>query len=182
MGLYIGLGVVVLLLLWAVATYNGLVQARNRVKNGWSQVEVVLKNRFDLIPNLVETVKGYAAHEKETLNQVMEARTRFGSAQSVEEKVAASGEVSQVLGRLLMVSEAYPDLKANQNFLYLKEQLSSIEEKIRFARQFYNDTVESYNTAIQRIPANMIAGMGGFKAEPFFQIEEAEKVVPTVKF
>lgn len=182
MGLYIGLGVVVLLLLWAVATYNGLVQARNRVKNGWSQVEVVLKNRFDLIPNLVETVKGYAAHEKETLNQVMAARTRFGSAQSVEEKVAASGEVSQVLGRLLMVSEAYPDLKANQNFLYLKEKLSNIEEKIRFARQFYNDTVESYNTAIQRIPANLIAGMGGFRAEPFFQIDEAEKAVPQIKF
>lgn len=179
---YLLLGLIVVLLFWLAATYNRLIQYRNRVQNGWSQIEVVLKNRFDLIPNLVETVKGYAAHERETLNQVVAARTRFASAQTVDEKAAINGEMSQMLSRLMVVAESYPDLKANENFLYLKQQLSAMEEKIRFARQFYNDVVETYNTSIMRVPTNLVAGLFGFKPESFFHIEEAERAAPTVKF
>ena len=170
------------MLLWVAITYNRFIILRNRVRNNWSQVDVVLKNRFDLIPNLVETVSGYSAHEKETLRQVVELRTRYASANSMDEKVAASGEMSGLLSRLMVVAESYPDLKANENFLYLKQQLAEIEDKIRYARQFYNDTVEAFNTAIAVFPSNLIAGLFGFREEGFFQIDEAEKINPQVKF
>ncbi|MBB6672917.1 LemA family protein [Cohnella nanjingensis] len=179
---YIVLGIVVILLLWLILTYNRLILLKNRVRNNWSQVDVVLKNRFDLIPNLIETVKGYAAHEKEAFTRVSELRTQYAAAGSVEDKAAVSGEISGLMSRLLMVAESYPELKANENFLYLKQQLSAIEDKIRFARQFYNDTVEAYNTAIMSFPANLLAGLFNFKQERFFQIDEAEKSGPQVKF
>jgi len=182
MGIYIGITIVVLLLLWLVSVYNRLVKLKNRVRNNWSQVDVVLKNRFDLIPNLVETVAGYAAHEKETLSQITEMRTKYASAGSVQEKAEANGEMAGLLGRLMVVAESYPELKANENFLYLKQQLTAIEEKIRFARQFYNDTVEALNTAIMSFPANLVAGMFGFREETFFHIDEEEKSAPRVKF
>ncbi|MFC5407074.1 LemA family protein [Cohnella soli] len=182
MGGYIALGIIVLLLLWLILAYNRLVLLRNRVRNSWSQVDVVLKNRFDLIPNLIETVKGYAAHEKETFTRVTELRTQYASTGSVQDKAAVSGEISGLMSRLMMVAESYPELKANENFLYLKQQLSSIEDKIRFARQFYNDSVEAYNTAAMSFPTNLLAGMFSFRQERFFQIDEAEKIVPTVKF
>jgi LemA protein len=178
----IGIAVVAILLLWIVLTYNRLILLRNRVRNNWSQVDVVIKNRFDLIPNLVETVSGYASHERGTLNQMTELRTKYASAESVHEKAAASGEMSGLLNRLMVVAENYPDLKASENFLYLKQQLSEIEDKIRFARQFYNDTVEAFNTAVMSFPANLIAGMFGFREESFFKIDETEKALPRIKF
>jgi len=182
MGVYIAIGIVVLLCLWIILIYNRLILLKNRVRNNWSQVDVVLKNRFDLIPNLVETIKGYAAHEKETLTRVTELRTKYASAQSIQDKAEMSGEISGLMSRLFMVAESYPELKANENFLYLKQQLTVIEDKIRFARQFYNDTVEMYNTAVMSFPANMLAGLFNFKQEQFFHIDEAEKSGPQVKF
>jgi len=163
-------------------TYNRLVMLKNRVRNNWSQVDVVLKNRFDLIPNLVESVAGYAAHEKDTLSRITEMRTKYASAGSIQEKAEANGEMVGLLGRLMMVAESYPDLKANENFLFLKQQLTAVEDKIRFARQFYNDTVEAFNTAIMSFPSNLVAGMFGFREETFFHIDETEKSVPEVKF
>ena len=182
MGMYIGIAVVAIILLWVVFTYNRLVTLRNRVRNNWSQVDVVIKNRFDLIPNLVETVSGYSAYERDTLGRVTEMRTRYASAESVTEKAAASNELSGLLQRLMMVAENYPDLNASENFMYLKEQLTEIEDKIRFARQFYNDAVEAFNTAVMSFPANLIAGMFGFREHSFFQIDAAETAVPQVKF
>ncbi|MFB9274480.1 LemA family protein [Cohnella cellulosilytica] len=179
---YIWIAVGVIVLLWIVITYNRFIILRNRVRNNWSQVDVVLKNRFDLIPNLVETVSGYSAHEKETLSRITEMRTRYASAQSVNEKAEASGEMSALVNRLMVVAESYPDLKASENFLYLKQQLAEIEDKIRYARQFYNDTVEAFNTAIAVFPSNLIAGLFGFREQAFFHIDEAEKSNPQVRF
>jgi LemA protein len=155
---------------------------RNRVRNSWSQVDVVMKNRFDLIPNLLETVKGYADYEKTTLNQLTELRTKYTTAESVVEKADAGAQTSGLLRQLMVSLENYPDLKASENFLYLKEQLSEVEDKIRFARQFYNDAVERYNTTVMSFPANLLAGMFGFREESFFNIDEAEKAIPQVKF
>lgn len=182
MEFYIVIAVAVILLLWIIFTYNRLILLRNRVRNNWSQVDVVIKNRFDLIPNLIETVSGYAAYERETLNQMTELRTKYASAGSVHDKAAASGEMAELLHRLMMVAENYPDLKASNNFLYLKEQLSEIEDNIRYARQFYNDTVEAFNTAVTSFPANLIARTFGFREEAFFKIDETEKAVPQVQF
>ncbi|MFC5702658.1 LemA family protein [Cohnella faecalis] len=182
MGIYIGAAVAAILLLWIVFTYNRLIMLRNRVRNNWSQVEIVLKNRFDLIPNLVDTVSGYTTYERETLTRMTEMRTKYSSAQSINEKAQANGEVSGLLNRLMVVAENYPDLKASENFLYLKEQLTEIEDKIRFARQFYNDTVEAFNTAIMSFPSNLLAGMFGFREQTFFHIDEAEKAIPRIKF
>ena len=179
---YIILGIVVLLLIIAVVIYNSLVGKRNKVRNSWSQIDVQLKRRFDLIPNLVETVKGYASHEKQTLDAVISARTKFLSAKTPEDMMKANGELSQVLGRLFAVSEAYPDLKANANFLHLQEELTKTEDKIGYARQFYNDVVLEYNNAVQMFPTVIIASMFSFKEEPFFKVEEAEKNAPKVSF
>src|SRR5438093_6005307 len=170
---------IVAVAVWLVGIYNALVRLRNQVKNAWSQIDVQLKRRHDLIPNLVETVKGYAGHEKTTLENVIKARTQAVQAQGVQDQARAESELSGALGRLMVVMEQYPDLKANQNFLALQEELSSTENRIGFSRQHYNDSVMEYNTRIQSFPANIVASSGGFKEEPFFEIEDkAERAVP----
>jgi len=177
------LAIVVILVIAVVVIYNGLVRVRQQVKNSWSQIDVQLKRRHDLIPNLVETVKGYAAHERQTLENVIKARGAAVQAQGVEQKSQAESLLSGALGRLMVVVEQYPDLKANQNFLALQEELTSTENRISFARQYYNDTVMQYNTKIQTVPTNIVAGLTGFKAEPVFELEDqAEREVPEVKF
>jgi len=180
----LGFGVLVLAVaVWFIVTYNGLVGLRNAVKNAWSQIDVQLKRRYDLIPNLVETVKGYAAHEKETFERVIQARQAGIAAASVKDQAQAENLITGALRQLFALSEAYPDLKANQNFLALQEELSSTENKIGFARQYYNDSVQSFNTRQQVFPANLVAGMLGFKAADFFEIEEAaQREAPKVKF
>ena len=183
--LYVVLGVVVVLLLLLVGVYNGLVRARNQTKNAWAQIDVQLKRRHDLIPNLVETVKGYKNFERETLEAVTNARNLAQKAvgTGVGAQAKAEGELSGALSRLLAVVENYPDLKANKNFLALQEELTSTENKISFSRQFYNDSVLGYNNKIQMFPSNVVAGMTGFKAGEFFQVTLAEeKEVPKVSF
>jgi LemA protein len=172
LAVWILVAVVVVLVLWAVFTYNRLVTLRNRVENGWSQIDVQLRRRYDLIPNLIETVKGYAAHEREIFEHVTEARTRAMGATGVEDQANAENAVTAGLGRLIAVAEAYPDLKANQNFLALQEELIGTESKIAYARQFYNDQVALLNTLVQKFPANVIAGLGHFEPKPFFEIDE----------
>lgn len=172
------------LALYAISQYNGLVGARNEVKNAWSSIEVQLKRRHDLIPNLLETVKGYAAHERGTLDAVVKARQQAVSfAGSVEDRAKVESALTQSLRSLFAVAEAYPDLKANQNFLALQEELSGTENKIGFARQYYNDAAMRYKNRVEMFPSNVIAGMFHFQAEPFFQMEEpGEKAVPKVSF
>jgi len=172
LAVWIVVAVLVVLVLWAVFTYNRLVTLRNRAENGWSQIDVQLRRRYDLIPNLIETVKGYAAHEREVFEHVTEARTRAMGATGVEDQANAENAVTAGLGRLIAVAEAYPDLKANQNFLALQEELIGTESKIAYARQFYNDQVARLNTLIQKFPANAIAGLGHFEPKPFFEIDE----------
>lgn len=174
--------IAVLLVLWLVGLYNGLITKRNRVKNSWAQIDVQLKRRFDLIPNLIETVKGYAKHEAGTFESVTKARTMYTNAATPEEAMKANAEMTGALGRLFAVAESYPELKANTNFLQLQEELTRIEDKIGFARQFYNDTALTYNNAVQMFPSNIFANMFGFREEPYFQAEENEKTVPQVKF
>jgi len=174
---------VVVLLLWLVGVYNGLVRLRNEVRNAWAQIDVQLKRRHDLIPNLVETVKGYAGHERGTLEAVVQARTKAVGAEGVVNRAQAEGELSRALGRLLMLVEAYPDLKANQNFLALQEELTSTENKIGFARQYYNDAVMRYNTRIQTFPPNIVASLFGFGESEYFELQEAaQREAPQVKF
>ena len=158
-----------------ILLYNRLVFWRQQVKNAWSQIDVQLKRRYDLIPNLVETVKGYAKHERETLEKVIQARNMATQAHSPKEAAAAETILSGTLKSLFAVAEQYPDLKANQNFLKLQEELTSTENKISFARQFYNDTTATYNTKIQSFPANFMAGPFGFKPEEFFVVENVEE-------
>ncbi len=172
------LAFVVLFVLWAIGTYNGLVGKRNETKNAWSQIDVQLKRRYDLIPNLVETAKGYMKHEQETLSAVIKARQTcvdLQNAGNIGELVKADGMLAGTLSRLFAVAEAYPDLKANQNMLALQEELTSTENRIGFARQAYNDAVMRYNTAIEMFPASVIAGMGGFRQAEFFEVEAAEE-------
>jgi len=179
----IALGVLVLLLLVAIYTYNSLVTKRVRVRNAWSQIDVQLKRRYDLIPNLVETVKGYAAHEKETLEAVIAARNQAIGAQGVAQQAEAENMLSGALRQLFALSESYPNLKANENFARLQEELTSTENRIAFARQHYNDVTASYNTACQTFPNNLLAGMFGFKLEDFFELEEPEmREAPKVSF
>ena len=176
-------GVVVVLLLWVAGAYNGLVRLRNFVKEAWAQIDVQLKRRHDLIPNLVETVKGYAGHEKETLENVVKARSQAVSAKGVKEQAQAEQGLSGALGRLMVVVERYPDLKANQNFLGLQEELTSTENKIGFSRQHFNDRVMKFNTRVQSFPQNLIAGIFGFEEEDFFELhDEAAREAPKVKF
>jgi len=180
---WIILGIVVLAIIALIVMYNRLVAKRVQCENAWSQIDVQLKRRHDLIPNLVETVKGYASHERETLDAVIQARSQAVDASSVKEQGQAEGLLSAALGKLFALSEAYPDLKANQNFAQLQEELASTENKIGFARQHYNDTVSRYNTAVQSFPANVIAGMFNFKERDFFEIENPEqRAVPEVSF
>src|SRR5207344_2050040 len=170
--IWIIVGVVVLLLIAAVFLYNRLVSLRNRVENAWAQVDVQLKRRYDLIPNLVETVKGYATHERETLEGVTQARNMALNAQGPQQQAEAENVLSGALKSLFAVSEAYPDLKANQNFLNLQEELTGTEGRIAYARQFYNDTVQKYNTKIQTFPTVVIAGVFHFTQREYFEIEE----------
>jgi len=168
---------------WFIVTYNGLVRLRNQVKNAWSQIDVQLKRRYDLIPNLVETVKGYAAHEKETFERVIRARQRGIDASTVKDQAEAENMITGALRQLFALAEAYPELKANQNFLALQEELSSTENKIAFSRQYYNDAVQTFNTRQEMFPANLVASMLGFQPAEFFEIEEAsQREAPKVKF
>ena len=174
---------IVVVALVVISMYNSLVRLRNQVKNAWSQIDVQLKRRHDLIPNLIETVKGYMHHERDTLENITKARSQAVQAESVGDKAKAEGELTKALGKFNLVVENYPDLKANQNFLSLQEELTSTENKISFSRQNYNDQVLFYNNKIQVFPSNIIAGMFSFKAEEFFEIEEAsEREVPKVSF
>jgi len=176
-------GIVVLVGLWLAATYNGLVRLRNQVKNAWAQIDVQLKRRHDLIPNLVETAKGYMSHERGTLEAVTKARNLATQAGTPGEASRAEQELSGALGQFFLVVERYPDLKANQNFLALQEELTSTENRVGFARQFYNDQVMQYNIRIQVFPANTVAGMFHFGAMELFELEAAaEREVPEVKF
>ena len=175
--------IVAVVAIYAVQIYNSLVRLRNQVKNAWSQIDVQLKRRHDLIPNLIETVKGYMTHERETLENITKARSAAVDASSVADKSKAETELSGALGKFNLVVENYPDLKANQNFLELQEELTSTENKISFARQSYNDQVLFYNNKIEMFPSNILAGMFNFIKEEFFEIElETEREVPKVKF
>ena len=171
--------IVVLLVAAFVGMYNSLVQLRNKADNAWSQIDVQLQRRFDLIPNLVEAVKGYMTHEQDTLAKVTELRTSWANATSVNEKAELDNQLSGALKTIMAVSEAYPDLKANTNFAELQEELRSTEDKIGYSRQFYNDSVTMYNTKLQVIPTNIIAGICGFKEKELFKTtsEEAKQSV-----
>jgi LemA protein len=175
--------VVVLLVLFVIAAYNGLVRSRNQVDNAWSQIDVQLKRRIDLIPNLVETVKGYAAHEKTTLEAVVNARNAAIAAPATPAgQAAADNQVTAALRQLFALSEAYPDLKANQNFLALQEELTATEGRVSYARQFYNDSVLGYNNKLQTFPTVILAGMFNFAKREFFETDEASREVPKVQF
>jgi LemA protein len=173
---------VVVVAAFVIGIYNRLVTLRSRVDNAWSQIDVQLRRRYDLIPNLVETVKGYAAHEKETLEKVIQARNMAMGAQTVKEQGEAENMLSGTLKSLFAVAEAYPDLKANQNFMMLQEELSGTESKIAYARQFYNDSVMSYNMSTQQFPSTIVAGAFGFTQRDYFEIEETAKEPVQVKF
>lgn len=183
--LYIIIGIVVIISLIFIGIYNGLVRLRNQVKNAWAQIDVQLKRRHDLIPNLVETTKGYMTHERGTFEAITKARNLAQAAvgQGVGAQSKAETELSGALSRLLAVAENYPDLKASQNFLALQEELSSTENKISFSRQYYNDSVLRYNNQTQMFPSSIVAGMTGFTASEFFEVEApAEREVPKVSF
>ena len=170
----IALIIVAVFVIFIISTYNGLVVARQKVKNAWSQIDVQLQRRFDLIPNFIETVKGYMAHEKDTLAKVTELRTSWSNASSINEKAELNNQLSDTLKTIMAVSENYPDLKANQNFLDMQEELRNTENKISFSRQFYNDTVTMYNTKLEVFPSNIIAGWFKFTQETLFAAESEE--------
>ncbi len=181
--LLVPLGILVVLAVIVIGIYNGLVRLRNQVDTAWSQIDVQLKRRHDLIPNLVETAKGYMTHERQTFEAITEARSRAMGAKSVSEASKAEGMLGEALSKFMLVVENYPDLKANQNFLALQEELTSTENKVSFARQHYNDSVLGLNNKVQMFPSNVIAGMFGFKTRDFFEIQApAEREVPKVSF
>ena len=180
---WILLGAAVVLVLLLIGMYNSLVGLRNQVKNAWAQIDVQLKRRHDLIPNLIEAVKGYMKHERDTLENITRARASAMNAGSVAEKARAEGMLADAVNKILVVAENYPDLKANQNFLALQEELRSTENKIAFSRQNYNDQTLFYNNKLQMFPSNLLAGAFGFKPEEFFKTESAEeRQVPKVQF
>ena len=171
------------LVLWFFGAYNGLVRMRQEVKNAWSQIDVQLKRRHDLIPNLLEAVKGYMGHERQTLENVIKARQQAVDASALKDKIQAENFLTQTLRSLFAVSERYPDLKANQNVMALQEELTSTENRISFARQFYNDQAMRLNTAVESVPTNVVAGTTGFAKAEFFEIEDtAHRAAPAVKF
>jgi len=174
--------VVVLIIMWIVSIYNNLVRLRNRVKDQWAQIDVQLKRRFDLIPNLVETVKGYAKHESETLENVVKARNTYLAASTPEGQMEADGELTKAISKLFALTEAYPDLKANENFVTMQNDLRDTEDKIAAARQFYNDTVLKYNDQVAMFPSAIIANMFNFKEEAYFKATDAERENVQVKF
>lgn len=174
MWLWILLGIIVVLIVFVISLYNSLVTLRQRVKNAWSQIDVQLQRRFDLIPNLVECVKGYMEHEQDVLTKVTQLRTSWANAETISEKVELDNQLSGALKTIMAVSENYPDLKANQNFSELQEELRNTENKISYSRQFYNDTTTRYNTKLELFPSNIIAGMFHFTAEKLFKAESDE--------
>lgn len=176
------LGIALLLILYTVAAYNGLVRGRNMVDEAWSGVDVQLKRRHDLIPSIVNTVKGYATHERETLEAVINARAAAMGSSGVEKASESEGELSHALKRLMAISERYPDLKANQNFLQLQEQLTTLEDEIQMSRRYYNGQAREQNNRVLMFPRNIIAGMFGFTKVPFFTANETDRAVPEVKF
>ncbi len=181
--LWVVIGGLIALAVFVIVIYNSLVGARNQVKNAWSQIDVQLKRRYDLIPNLIETVKGYVKHEQSTLENITKARAQAMGAGSVGEKARAEGVLTDAVNKFLVVAESYPDLKANQNFLALQEELRSTENKIAFSRQNYNDQALNYNNQLEMFPSNAIGGMFGFKTEEFFKVESAaERQNPKVQF
>jgi LemA protein len=182
LALIIILVVVVLVGLYAVFSYNGLVSLRNRIENAWAQIDVQLKRRYDLIPNLVETVKGYAAHERETLDAVIEARNAGMNASGPHDQAEAENQITGALKSLFALSEAYPDLKANQNFAQLQEELTGTEGRIAYARQFYNDTVYRYNTKIQSFPSNILANAFRFSEREYFEADDESRGPTQVRF
>ena len=174
MGIIIVIGIIVLLIIIVIALYNGLVNARQKVENAWSQIDVQLQRRFDLIPNLIETVKGYMEHEKTVLAKVTELRNAWADASTVGEKANLDNQLSETLKSIMAVSENYPDLKASQNFSELQEELRNTENKISFSRQFYNDSVTIYNTKLEVVPTNIIASMFKFEPKELFEVENEE--------
>ncbi|MGI8775074.1 MAG: LemA family protein [Actinomycetota bacterium] len=182
MELIIIIGIIVLLTVLVIGIYNRLVRLRNRVEAAWAQIDVQLKRRHDLVPNLVETVKGYAAHERETLEAVIKARQQAVSAGGVENQAQAENMLTGALRQLFAVSEDYPDLKANENFLALQEELSKTEERIAFSRQFYNEQTLAYDNSLETFPSNIVAGMFNFEEKPYFETEEATRTAPSVDF
>ncbi len=182
MAMWILIAVAVVVVLYVIVTYNALVRLRNRVANAWAQIDVQLRRRYDLIPNLVETVKGYAAHERQTFQAVTEARANAINASGVGEQAQAENMISGALKSLFAVAEAYPDLKANQNFLSLQEELSGTEGRISYARQFYNDSVLRLNTKIQSFPSNILAGMFGFREQEYFEADDTSRGPVSVQF
>ncbi len=179
---WIILGLVVLVGIYVFVTYNGLVSLRNRIENAWAQIDVQLKRRYDLIPNLVETVKGYAAHERETLEKVVQARNMAMAASGPQDQAAAENMITGALKSVFALSEAYPDLKANVNFLNLQEELTGTEGRIAYARQFYNDTVVRYNTKIQSVPSNIVANQFNFAEREYFEVDDAARGNVAVDF
>ena len=182
MWLIITIVVLLLLILSIIGMYNNLVSLKMRVKNAWAQIDTQLKRRFDLIPNLVETVKGYAAHEQGTLEKVIAARNSYATASTIEDKAAANNELSKTLKSIFALSESYPDLKANTNFMALQTELTGTEDKIAYSRQFYNDTAMSYNNIVAMFPSNIVANMFKFKSYDYFKIDEKERENVKVKF
>jgi LemA protein len=180
--LIVVVAVVVLLLLIVMWTYNRLVRLRNRTENAWAQVDVQLRRRYDLIPNLVETVKGYASHERGTFEEVTAARTAAQQAQGVEEQAKAENVLTAALGRLFAVAEAYPELRATENFQQLQGQLADVEQKIAVSRQVYNDTVLTYDNALETVPTNVIAGVFNFRPRAYFEAEGVTREAPAVQF
>jgi LemA protein len=174
--------IIVVIALWVVAVYNSLIVLRNRIENAWSQIDVQLKRRTDLIPNLVETVKGYASHEKEVFTKVTEARAALMNAEGVQDQAQANNMLTGALKSLFAVAENYPELKANQNFMMLQEELAGTESKIAYARQFYNDTVLKYDNRREKFPSNIIANMFGFKDREYFEVDEGEREPVKVDF
>ena len=181
-GIIIAAVVVLLIVFFVIGQYNTLVSLRNKVKDQWSQIDVLLKRRFDLIPNLVETVKGYAKHEKDTLEEVIAARNKFTSSNSAEEEMEANNQITGALNKLFALSEAYPELKANENFKDLQANLKDTEDKITYARQFYNDAVLKYKNKLEMFPSNIVASLFRFKAEKFFEATDSEKENVKVQF
>jgi LemA protein len=179
---WIVLGLAVLVVLYVIVQYNGLVRLRNRIESAWSQIDVQLQRRYDLIPNLVETVKGYAGHEKAVLEGVTQARAQAIDAQGPAQQAQAENMITSALKSLFAVAEAYPDLKANQNFLALQEELSGTEGKIAYARQFYNDSVQSYNTKIQSFPSNVVANAFRFREREYFEADDTSRGPVQVRF
>lgn len=174
--------VVAVLVLYVIGTYNKLVRSRNKVRDQWAQIDVQLKRRYDLIPNLVETVKGYAKHEKDALEAVIAARSKALSATTPEEEMKADGDVSRALSKLLALTESYPELKANENFLKLQDSLSETEDKIAYSRQFYNDNAKSYRNLVEMFPSNIVAKLFRFEPMAFFEASAEEKAAPKVQF